>query len=624
MKNNKKYLFFLTTIIFLTGLIIFYYAIFASQPPVHFPRDIAVEELANNDLPADLEFAEEYNVIVAGTDPEGITAAVASARNGLKTLLIDERQRPGGLFVKGKLNTLDMNYNPEGKIITQGIFTEFYDQLEGTSFNTETAETVFRNMIDEEENLDWVSSAELVEPLFSDDEFLGLKTKQKGEEVNYRGERLIDATVNADLAAQAGAPYFTGMEDINRGDEFQVSTLVFELTGVDWEEARNYLNSDGDPNTGGDNRSLWGFSAEMQEYESKDPDIMVRGLNVGRQEGSRVLINSVHILDVDPTDPESRQEGKEKAREEIPHIVRHIQEKIPGFAEVELYNTAEELYLRAGRHIKARETLTIDDVREHRDFSTKIALGSYPVDIQRTARDNQGFILFDPAKYSIPFGSLIPRKIENVLVVGKAAGYDSLAHGSARVVPVGMAAGEAAGVASRLSLEERISFSELAESEDLIKELQNRLIDQGAYLDDFSYSFAGEDSWALPGIRFMNQLGLLIGGYDNDFALSDKMSTDEFSNRLRQVFDRYFALSLDLSITDKLSATEYPHREEVEEIFKIIKEEEDEFSNNKNDDESWLSDDTIEKIPADKELTREEAYQVIKELSQHLKNNKNK
>jgi len=621
LKNKFYYLFVITALLLaILAVALHYNLLFPGEPAGYQGRleDFQAEPEAGYQewlTGLDEDFTKTYDVIVAGTDPEGIAAALSSARNGLDTLLIDERERPGGLMVKGMLNTIDMNYNPEGKIVTRGIFAEFYQQLEGTSFNTGTAEAVFREMIAAEANLDWVDSAEIEGVIIDGSRVAGIEVIREEKSLSFGAYKIIDATVNAELAADAGAPYYTGMEDINLENKFQVATLVFELDNIDWVEARRHLNRDGDPNTGGDDRSLWGFSAEMQKYQSSDPDIMVRGLNIGRQEGARALVNSIHIFDVDPLDEDSIARGRAKAKEELPGIVEHIREEIPGFAEVEISQVAPELYLRQGRNIKTEKTLTINHVREHTSFSDRIALASYPVDIQRTSRDNQGFVLFNPAKYSIPYRSLIPLKVDNLLVVGRAAGFDSLAHGSARVIPVGMATGQAAGTASRLALENDISFRELAASGEKISTLQKRLADQGAYLVDFHYPFAGEDSPALEGIRFVNQLGLIVAGYDNDFDFEGRATGESFANQLNQAHRRHFGSGLELP------SGIYPGYLTLKSAGEILQETAEE-NYQLEEGEALLPDMlascTIERLAEQEYLSREESYQLIYEFTLFL------
>ena len=141
------------------------------------------------------------------------------------------------------------------------------------------------------------------------------------------------------------------------------------------------------------------------------------------------------------------------------------------FKHVEFVETAERLYVRETRHIMGEYRLTITDVLENRDHGDRIAHGSYPVDIQPSGPNDLGNVIGKPAIYSIPFRCLVPLKIDNLLVVGRSASYDSLAHGSARVVPVGMAVGEA-GVWRRPFLAKRTFFREMTSSPQVIKAVQ--------------------------------------------------------------------------------------------------------------------------------------------------------
>ena len=98
---------------------------------------------------------EAYDVIVVGTDPEGVAAAVSAARNGLSTLLVEGRNRTmlGGLMTQGGLNTIDMNYMPrtnplsKHEVFNKGIFSEWYSKVEGDSFDVNTAANAFYDMV---------------------------------------------------------------------------------------------------------------------------------------------------------------------------------------------------------------------------------------------------------------------------------------------------------------------------------------------------------------------------------------------------------------------------------------------------------------------------------------------
>jgi hypothetical protein len=486
----------------------------------------------------DLENVLEFDVIVAGADPEGIAAAVSSARNGLSTLLVDHRNRLGGLMTIGGLNSIDMNYSPEGELLTKGIFLEFFSQVEGDSYVIATAERVFQEMVAKERNLLVKLNTPVLEPVMNGNFIAGIKVLEQGEEKFYHSKRVIDATPDGDIAAQAGVPYSFGKEDMGVKNKYQAVTLVFEIAGVDWSKLVKALNNDQDAHTGVNKHSAWGFSKVMRRYQAKDAEIRMRGLNIGRQQNDRVLINAMHIFGVNPLDKESINQGLERGRAELPYVAAYLKENIPGFENSYLVGSMEELYIRESRHIYGEYRLSINDVMEHVDFWDKIGIGSYPVDIQSTSVADPGTIVGVPDAYSIPFRSLVPLKVDHLLVVSRAASYDSLAHGSARVIPVGMTAGEAAGAASAYSIKNNMTFREISKSREAIKEIQARLKKQGAYLEDFYYPHAAEGHWAIEGIRFVRSKGFGKGGYENNFRLDEPISHHQLENMLNFMFLR--------------------------------------------------------------------------------------
>jgi hypothetical protein len=167
-------------------------------------------------------------------------------------------------------------------------------------------------------------------------------------------------------------------------------------------------------------------------------------------------------------------------------------------------------------------------------------LGSYPVDIQSTSPADWGLVVGNPATYSIPFRSLVPRQIDGLLVVGRSAGYDSLAAGSARVIPVGMNVGEAAGTAAAIAVKKRLTFHQMAASAAAIKTLQQRLVKNGAYLPEFHYESAIQNDPRYGLVKFFRSKGLIGGGYNNDYMLDDPIPAfrfDEYFVKLLSYFD---------------------------------------------------------------------------------------
>jgi hypothetical protein len=561
----------------------------------------------------------KYDVIVIGTDPEGIAAALSSSRNGMTTLLVDHRSKLGGLMTVGGLNTIDMNYSPGGELLTKGIFEEFFKQIEGDSFVIATAEKVFREMVEREPDLIVKLKTPVLEPVMEGNTIIGVKVLEKGKKKIYRGKRVIDATQDGDMAALAGVPFSIGKEDAGIEKTFQTVTLVFELGNSKWGNLIKALNEDGDPHTGGTVRSAWGYGEIMRAYPAKDEKIRFRGLNIGRQVDNRVLINAMHIFDVNPLDKESIKQGLERGRAELPHVVAYLRENIPGFENVYLHKSMDELYIRETRHIYGEYRLSINDLLENVDFWDKIGIGSYPVDIQATSVNYPGLIIGNPAAYSIPFRSLVPLGVENLLVVSRAASYDSLAHGSTRVIPVGMTAGEAAGVASGYSIKNNMTFREITKSREAINEIQIRLKNQGAFLEDFYYPHAAEGHWAIKGIRYVRSKGFGVGGYDNNYRFDEPLNHRQLESLLNIVLLRTLGKEHPAANTVKLPPQEVLAMEDVARAFLIYtKEVPNDEPFEQIVEKGYITTETAAKVTENQVLVRAAVYLMLAEFADYL------
>lgn len=488
----------------------------------------------------DTETILEYDLVVVGSDPEGVAAALSGARNALNTLLVDTRPAVGGLMTRGWLNSIDMNVGPGNKILNDGIFLELYQRLGGDSFDVKYAQRVFNDMVHKQSGLDVMLDLEQIEPVLEKDQdqvtIRGVQvTTASGEVLEIRARAVIDATQDADLAAAAGVPYTFGHEDIGRPHDLMAVTLVFRLDGVsnlDWARIQRILNTDHSPLTGANVWSAWGFYEETRSYQPGHPNIGLRGLNIGRQMDGSVLINALHIFDVNPLDQDSRDRAMELGRNELPRLAQFIRENIPGLENSTLAGAAPELYIRESRHILAEYRLTIDDVLENRDFEDRIAFGCYPVDVQATKPGESGAVVGNPRKYAVPFRCLVPLQVDNLLVVGRSAGFDCLPHGSARTIPVGMATGQAAGAAAAQAIRENKTFRQMAYSPRMIQELQKRLTIQGMNLEPTFTPNPLQDHPDYEGLKFMRSLGIALGGYGNQYGLDNELSVSGFKHDL--------------------------------------------------------------------------------------------
>lgn len=546
----KKWFLYITTtivsIIIITSSALFVERLFFSD--YHEPEPGEYEPLIP--VHSTEVLSDEYDVIVVGTDPEGVAAAVSAARNGLHTLLIDsgDREILGGLMTLGWLNTIDMNTYTKRlstRILNKGIFYEWYKQIEGDSFDIHTAANRFYEMVANEKQIDISLGNHSIQPILASDEMhdqrqvIGISvTDHSGLERTIAAKVVIDATQDADIAVRAGVPYTVNREDLGNAEAHMAVTAIFRLNGVTkevWKAIEKRLETEdaGRKLYGANEMSAWGYN-DVQHYEPVTTDrIRMRGLNIGRQNDESILINALQIFGVSGTDAAAKEEARQLAEQEIPYIIKYLQEQYEEFSGLTYGGLAPELYVRETRHIVGEYRLSMIDVLENRDQPDRIAFGSYPVDIQRVSPHDWGQVVSNPIAYAIPYRSIVPLHVDGLLVVGKAASFDTLPHGSARVIPVGMATGQAAGVAARIALEEQVSVREIAYSDALITRLQQLLSNQGVdlkqpHIPKLDYMLHE----AYEGLKFVVSRGLWVGGYNNDFRLDEPMKMRTWRNLL--------------------------------------------------------------------------------------------
>ena len=506
----------------------------------------------------------DYDVIVVGSDPEGIAAALSAARNGMKTLLLSKDSTPGGLYTLGALNFIDVPETRDGTLLVGGIYEEFVNAVGGSGFDIVNAANVFNDMLTAEDNLTVRYGDKFQEPVMNGNTITGVTVLEEGDMlVTYNAPYIIDATQDGDVAAAAGAPYTYAGEDIGERDREMGVTLVFRVSGVNWDSMCRYLTIkrgigeifNKSTSMGVSGNTAWGFSDEGYAYEPSDEAMRLRGFNMAKQDNGDVLVNALLIFDVDPLDEASREEGIARAKAELENIIPYLQDEFWGFGDCELAGTAEDLYVRESRHITCEYNLTIDDVLENRDQDDRIAVTSYPVDVQPTKTQTYGTVVGYPDQYAVGYKSLVPQDVDGLLVVGRAAGYTSLAAGSARIVPTGMACGEAAGVAVAVAKAQSATPRDLVNDDVAIAEIQEKLTAQGAKLDHTQTHEEVMDHWAYPGVKVLRSLGVLDGGYDNNYYLDDTITMNRYQNMVNNAVKKAgFELSEKIYVNEEIPA----------------------------------------------------------------------
>ncbi|MBB5173777.1 FAD-dependent oxidoreductase [Texcoconibacillus texcoconensis] len=575
------------------------------------------------------DIEQEYDVIVLGGEPEGVSAAVSAARNGAETLLVERRDGLGGLMTYGMLNYIDMVYGIDGEHAIGGIFEEWHHMVgRDDAFDIDVGKQAFLELVEEEENLTLLLETDINDAVVEDEQTVtGVTLENEDGEQTIYGQRFVDATQDADFAVMAGAPYFVGGADINLEDRRQAVTLMIHLRNVDWDGVRQTAEEEIFDKAGVTETVAWGFNDLHYEYETVEEDTRLRGLNLVRiaEEGQEeeFFINALQLFGVDGLDEAEVEEAIEKGIRETDRIVEYLREEFPGFEEAEVIDYPEELYIRETRHVYSEYMLPMSDVWAHADHWDSIGYGGYPVDVQATSVNDFGYVLSDPEQFAIPFRSLVPLEVENISVVSRSAGYSSLASGSARIIPTGMAAGEAGGLAAQLAIENDMTFRELSQDEELIEELRQRLADQGAFVEHFDISYPYENKWFDESIQFLIDYGLVVAGYDNDLRVEEPLSTTHFANLLsnglaRMNEDAYheFHEAIRSPFNDSEFAEGVFTRDEMAEYIISI------FEDTSIDDEPWaqaldlnlIDEEVYHRIPEDDELVRKEGHYIAAQI----------
>lgn len=471
-----------------------------------------------------------YDTVVLAGGAPGVSAAVSAAHNGLKTLLVVRHAVLGGTMTVGALNSIDMNYGPPGHtLLTQGLFSKFFSLIGNhTSFDVHRAEWALAKMV-HTKNLSVAMQTSIVGVHKKGGTVTSVELLHNGKKTWVHAKNFIDASGNASLAAAAGAKYTIGRQGTGMGKLMQAPTLVFKLSGVNWNQVHGYLQNGHSPVDGATATSAWGYGKVDSKYKPLNPNIRFRGMNLGRQADGTVLVNAVWIFGVNGLSQSSMQKGIAEAKKEIPRIVSFLRKNAPGFSHAKLLGYAKELYVRETRHIIGEHILNVKDLLTNADPWDTIAIGSYPVDIQAADAKEYGDALFKPIQYGVPFRSLVPVGLNNLLVINRSASYSSMAAGSARVLPVGMAEGQAAGVAAAYAMAHHLSFPALSQSHPGITAIQSTLKHQGAYLPHFSVINPYTKRWAFPYLVTMLDHMMATGGYTNKFGLRTPITAGQLS-----------------------------------------------------------------------------------------------
>lgn len=419
-------------------------------------------------------------LIVYGATPQGIAAAVAARESGVSVLLIEPGPDIGGVLTRAWLATLDVSEDEWGRPLLGSVFARLYRGLDhDNSFDVGAARAELHDLLDRA-HVPLLTRTRVVGLSTQGGRVTALRLRGPDGVREWRAPLVIDATDSADLAARAGAPFTLGRADSGLDDAQMAATLVFRVRGADWNALRRVVaDENGRLQNGAQviGRSLAGLGDVARGYTPSDPSrFALRGLNAARQDDGSLLVNALLLFGVDGTSDASVRAARLAGAQEARRVVAFLRRALPeAFGQAEYGGVAPGLYLRETRHLQGELRLRADDVLYGRSTLDSVALNAYPLDGQVYQPGNAPYLMGSPGVYGVPLRALLPRGWHNLLVVSQAASFDSAAAFSARVVPLQMALGEAAGVAARLALRRGASFRALARDPDAVGRLRTQL-----------------------------------------------------------------------------------------------------------------------------------------------------
>ena len=506
------------------------------------------------------------DLLVFSAEPEGVVAAVAAARQDQDVILVMTRENPGGLMTYAGLNFLDLNYDQSSNNINQGIFAEWHQKVGGSiSFSPQKAEKVFADLLKAEANIKIINSAELQQVKTKNNKIEALTVKKDGQSYKLRADFYIDASQDGDLAAEAGEDFFLGTADMNLKNSWMASTQILKFSKVEPDQLKKAVRNNQYQQSHFRDDHAWGFSNFGKSYQPRNNSLRLRGLNIvfiENEDEYEAYINALLLFNVDPLSKASVAEAKNKAAEEAEFILKYLKNNLAGFEKAELKELPEELYRRESRHFLTEYQLQVEDLFRQKIFADSITIASYPLDYQAADHDYPGFVLFNPEYYSIPLRTLIARKNDNLMIVGRSSGYSSLAAASARVLPVGMNTAQAAAAAAAEALKKDKKLLEIAEDKESLNKIRSQLnIELSNYPAE---SPIIKDKELLESVEKLLSWGITIGGYNNNFKLNIRPTEKEFTAVILKIMQKKEAENLyewvpgsleTLSSSQKLSTT---------------------------------------------------------------------
>lgn len=420
---------------------------------------------------------KNYDIIVVGGGFAGTAAALAASRNGCKVLIIEQSGALGGAANTCLINPFMPNStkikNEKGETekleLSRGIFAEICSKLKeagamnGGTFHEEYLKLILDDMT-EEAGIDVLFHATLCEVKAENGMLESVTVITKGGKISFSAKQYIDCTGDADLAVMSGCPYHLG----RKGDSLcQPMTLCFRIANIDEKE---FFTSES-------RKQMQEIYKRWQEdgktSNPRENILLFRTMIEGV-----VHFNTTRIVKRNPVDPFDVSWAEREARRQMLDIFHMLRDELPSFRNAQIVSSASWIGARESRMIDGEHILNEEELKNCIRFDDAIAAGNYDIDIHNPEGSGTSHYYFpDGEYYTIPYRSLIPKKIFNLLVAGRCISSTHEAQASYRIMPIVCCLGEAAGVGASVAIKDNCTPKEAD-----IRKIQKILLDNGAFI----------------------------------------------------------------------------------------------------------------------------------------------
>jgi hypothetical protein len=504
----------------------------------------------------EVEVLLEADVVVAGGGPAGIGAALASGRNGAKTVLIDRFNSLGGLQTNGN----NANFSLVDPELHSGIIREIFDRLKdggamksmdevpvyendvtsglkagilaandtgdlpkrlvetsvgywghwGQTFDSEYYKYLLDVMM-AEAGVKVLYHALAVDAIRDGDSLKGVIIESAQGRNAVLGKVIIDTTGTGHIAWRCGAPVM-GDEGLPAGPlkGYHGGWLTaFYIGGVDMEEFTAFREANLDEwgqMYGG--RKIIAEAKKEGAYIISDSVILAPGLDIYNN-GRIWVMNPVHPVSFGKTvwDVQEISNCEMSLRKQAHAIHTLMKEKVLGFERSFIEKTANYAVGLAHR-IVGEHVLTVAEMREGKAFDDAVAINNMPPDIYEMV----GRFAFDILPHDVPYRSLVSKEIENLLAAGTTMSCGGFANFGLRYCTPSICTGQAAGTAAALAAEAGVSPKDLD-----VKSLQDNLRGQGARV-----SVKDLPEEVLEPYRAIQEMGLVFYKRDGDLGITEE------------------------------------------------------------------------------------------------------